>query len=229
MAEYKSYWTFRRRVNASVEKQCLAIALERQEISQLNQGEIVVTDDIDSDDLPIFDRASDVVVDINAHHVDNTCNSNDMLDEDIMIEANDHQGLLFTQEIFEQMEPQEPGLNQGSIRGRQNLTSDDDHNENMYDYNDDSSSERLPSDDDSEIELDIPEPTETMITELNEWAVRFQIPHTALSSLLNLLRVYHPDLPKDPRTLLRTEKKYTVKFMPFCCSMPRISLLLFVT
>lgn len=33
----------------------------------------------------------------------------------------------------------------------------------------------------------------------------------ALIDLLNLLRVSHPDLPKDPRTLLRTETQYDIE------------------
>ena len=40
--------------------------------------------------------------------------------------------------------------------------------------------------------------------ELEQWATSNSNPVTALSSLLGMLRVFHPSLPKDPRTLLKT-------------------------
>ena len=39
-----------------------------------------------------------------------------------------------------------------------------------------------------------------------EWAVEHQITHTALKDLLGILRQSHPELPKDPRTLLSSMK-----------------------
>ena len=47
-----------------------------------------------------------------------------------------------------------------------------------------------------------------ILEELAYWAVCHKIPHTALSSLLELLRKYHQNLPKDPRTLLKTNTKF---------------------
>ena len=46
--------------------------------------------------------------------------------------------------------------------------------------------------------------------ELQTWASTFKVPHSAIQSLLSILRVYHPFLPKDPRTLLKTATKYDV-------------------
>lgn len=43
-----------------------------------------------------------------------------------------------------------------------------------------------------------------------EWAVLHSITTLALTDLLNILRVSHQDLPKDPRTLLWTETSYDI-------------------
>ena len=47
--------------------------------------------------------------------------------------------------------------------------------------------------------------------ELGLWASSFGISFVALSALLAVLRVYHPLLPKDPRTLLRTPRQSIVR------------------
>lgn len=46
---------------------------------------------------------------------------------------------------------------------------------------------------------------------IKEWAVLHSITNVALVDLLNLLRMSHPDLPKDPRTLLQTETRYDIE------------------
>jgi hypothetical protein len=46
--------------------------------------------------------------------------------------------------------------------------------------------------------------------ELRDWAVEHKITHTALYDLLQVLRRQNPDLPKDPRTLLKTPKDISV-------------------
>lgn len=51
---------------------------------------------------------------------------------------------------------------------------------------------------------------ESLENELKTWATTFKITHSALQSLLTILRTYHPFLPKDPRTLLKTGTKYNV-------------------
>ena len=54
-------------------------------------------------------------------------------------------------------------------------------------------------------------PVKWLADQLAEWAVTFRVTHTSLSALLSILRVFHTDLPKDPGTLLRTGKNYTVQ------------------
>jgi hypothetical protein len=49
------------------------------------------------------------------------------------------------------------------------------------------------------------------IKNLTEWALNFGISHTALKSLLEIQRPFFPNLPKDPRTLLRTPSETPVK------------------
>jgi hypothetical protein len=50
-----------------------------------------------------------------------------------------------------------------------------------------------------------------LANELRGWANKFNIPHNATRDLLGLLHDYHPQLPKDPRTLLKTPSVYDVK------------------
>ncbi|XP_028281085.1 uncharacterized protein LOC114448365 [Parambassis ranga] len=45
---------------------------------------------------------------------------------------------------------------------------------------------------------------------LCDWAVHFRVPLVALTALLSILRVHHPSLPKDARTLLKTTTSYTI-------------------
>lgn len=41
---------------------------------------------------------------------------------------------------------------------------------------------------------------------LASWVTQFNIPHVAVTSLLQLLHVFHPNLPGDARTLLSTPR-----------------------
>lgn len=43
------------------------------------------------------------------------------------------------------------------------------------------------------------------------WALTFGISLVALTALLSILRYYHPDLPKDARTILKTNTQYTIQ------------------
>lgn len=43
------------------------------------------------------------------------------------------------------------------------------------------------------------------------WALTFGISLVALTALLSILRFYHPDLPKDARTILKTNTQYTIQ------------------
>ncbi len=60
------------------------------------------------------------------------------------------------------------------------------------------------SDDDSPSALDLP-------SALSDWATRFGVSLVALTALLSILRVYHPFLPKDGRTLLKTKVTYVLE------------------
>ena len=46
---------------------------------------------------------------------------------------------------------------------------------------------------------------------LVKWAIKFNIPAVAVTFLLHILHVYHPHLPKDSRTLLKTKVTYDMK------------------
>lgn len=46
---------------------------------------------------------------------------------------------------------------------------------------------------------------------LSHWATKFRVSSIALSALLSILRVHHPHLPKDGRTLLQTKTDYVVE------------------
>ena len=71
------------------------------------------------------------------------------------------------------------------------------------------------SNSDSESEMDeylaTDEVTDSLEYNLGEWSIANNITHTALRSLLDMLRPYHPSLPKDPRTLLRTPTKHNIR------------------
>ena len=67
------------------------------------------------------------------------------------------------------------------------------------------------SDISEEIEPDIENKEKELSFDLGMWAASFSITMVAVSSLLDILRVLHPSLPKDPRTLLKTPRTSTVK------------------
>lgn len=46
---------------------------------------------------------------------------------------------------------------------------------------------------------------------LHNWALTFGVSLVALTALLGLLRLYHPDLPKDARTLLKTKTTHNIQ------------------
>jgi len=56
------------------------------------------------------------------------------------------------------------------------------------------------------------EPSETfsLSDSISNWAIHFGISLVALTALLCILWICHPDLPKDARTLLRTKTKYSI-------------------
>lgn len=66
--------------------------------------------------------------------------------------------------------------------------------------------DELYSDSDGEIDGS-DEINSTLKIELGQWASKYNISHASLSELLVILQNDHPDLPKDPRTLLGTQTK----------------------
>ncbi|XP_046873097.1 uncharacterized protein LOC124465386 isoform X1 [Hypomesus transpacificus] len=63
----------------------------------------------------------------------------------------------------------------------------------------------------SESDDDTDEEHVSLLDSLANWAVQFSISLVALTALLTLLRVYHPELPKDARTVLKTEINYKIQ------------------
>lgn len=81
-------------------------------------------------------------------------------------------------------------------------------------FSDDSTMTDSSSGDDSCISNHKDDPTGSsnyLSAQLAHWAKNFQVPHNAVNNLLQLLRVHHPDLPKDTRTLLKTPRHCDVK------------------
>jgi hypothetical protein len=64
---------------------------------------------------------------------------------------------------------------------------------------------------DSDDDLDIEKPA--INVQLAQWAIHNRISHSALGSLLSILKPYHAELPCDPRTLLKTPQTYDIKDM----------------
>ncbi|KAL2086019.1 hypothetical protein ACEWY4_017078 [Coilia grayii] len=61
-----------------------------------------------------------------------------------------------------------------------------------------------PVDSDSDVDNDEPE-QDFLIRSLKYWATTYSVSLVALSALLSILKVFHPTLPKDGRTLLGTQ------------------------
>ena len=76
---------------------------------------------------------------------------------------------------------------------------DETENEDYYSYGE-------GSDDDSEDDKSF-----NLREELACWAIQYNISHAALAALLQILQKCGLDLPKDPRTLLRTPTHYTIQ------------------
>lgn len=67
------------------------------------------------------------------------------------------------------------------------------------------------SESDSESEFQCVDEPESLTESLANWAVRFGVSLVALTALLSLLRVYHSELPKDARTILKTNTEYKIQ------------------
>ncbi|KAB0795928.1 hypothetical protein PPYR_09989 [Photinus pyralis] len=56
-----------------------------------------------------------------------------------------------------------------------------------------------------------PNDSMTLINDLRKWAIHSKVHHSAVNNLLHVLSKYHPNLPLDSRTLLKTSRKLNVK------------------
>lgn len=70
----------------------------------------------------------------------------------------------------------------------------------------------LSSDDDERNYVD---DTGDLASRLRDWAIQFGISLIALSALLSILKVHHPSLPKDARTLLKTQICHALSFLGY--------------
>lgn len=81
-----------------------------------------------------------------------------------------------------------------------------------YDVDDDDDADADDEDVDDEIDLFDADQSATSLSEgLRNWAVTYGITLVALSSLLTLLKNYHPFLPQDGRTLMKTTRNLTIE------------------
>ena len=71
-----------------------------------------------------------------------------------------------------------------------------------FEENEEKENESPASDDENDTPID---------SAIAEWATKYQISIVALSSLLLILRLYKLNVPKDPRTLLKTPLNYSVE------------------
>ena len=71
--------------------------------------------------------------------------------------------------------------------------------------------EPLPTGSEDEKETS-PNSQGSLSNSLRQWAVKYQVPHTSLTSLLSILQFHgHPELPRDGRTLLQSLRNVDVK------------------
>jgi hypothetical protein len=81
----------------------------------------------------------------------------------------------------------------------------DDDFDDYYSYSDNSSGSDL-----SDIEDEVVDDS-VLTDDLAAWAADSQIPHNKIRGLLSVLLPFHPNLPKDPRTLLETTTSYEIQ------------------
>lgn len=89
----------------------------------------------------------------------------------------------------------------GMVNNSEQSEQDESSDEDSFIGDSGGSDASFSSDDDSEEDESL---SKKIAKQLALWALLFSISHSSLGALLEVLRVYHPDLPKDPRTLLRT-------------------------
>lgn len=65
-------------------------------------------------------------------------------------------------------------------------------------------------DTESESESELADKPVSLVERLANWSIEFGVSLVALTALLSLLRLYHPELPKDARTILQTKTEYKI-------------------
>ncbi|KAK0142658.1 hypothetical protein N1851_019414 [Merluccius polli] len=71
----------------------------------------------------------------------------------------------------------------------------------------------LPEEEESDSDQDADETDQScnLGESLRNWTLTFGVSLVALTALLGLLRLHHPDLPKDARTLLKTKVTFNIE------------------
>jgi len=67
------------------------------------------------------------------------------------------------------------------------------------------------SEPDSESESELADEPLSLVESLASWSVQFAVSLVALTALLSLLRLYHPELPMDAQTILNTKTEYKIQ------------------
>ena len=91
----------------------------------------------------------------------------------------------------------------GSIAGDDEVESD--HVQMENDHTDGSVAGNVESDSDSDSHDEHQPSQDLLMRSLRYWATSYSISLVALSALLSILKLFHPMLPEDGRTLLRTQ------------------------
>lgn len=120
-------------------------------------------------------------------------------------------------EITDENEPEvdfstEPAIQSNDHNnGESYNNNEDDANDSKENSDNNCHHDEESDDDDESIKTKVTDPSD-LSNELRAWAINFQIKHTAINSLLTILKCHFTDntLPKDARTLVKTPRATTV-------------------
>ena len=85
------------------------------------------------------------------------------------------------------------------------------HQDESEDCDVESLSETYSSESEIEDQDEIKNNEKCLAFELGMWAASFSISMVSISSLLSILRIFHPSILKDPRTILKTPRSSNVR------------------
>lgn len=180
MAE-KSYWQLYRRLRSNVKEHLTFIYSDQPDTSSNDEINSV---DVNNRVAVTHDEGREILD--NSNHEIINC-------EDVSNTGLENGGNVHNQEIIESF------TDDPEISDTSSIDFHDDELDAQFDISD-------SSDNDSE--------TGEVIFDLRDdlcaWVSQFNISGSALLVLLAILHPYHPFLPKDPRTLLKTRKNYDV-------------------